>query len=145
MSLEIIATVCAGFFAGAAVYVSLVEHPARLDCSPTVAVAEFAPSYRRAALLQASLALVGCASAVAGWWFSGDRWVLTAGILLGSVVPFTLVAILPTNRRILDPRLDPASDDAAGLLRRWGSLHAVRSVLGAAAFLLLLAHLHAGS
>ena len=145
MSLEILATVCAGFFAGAAVYVSFVEHPARMDCSPRVAVAEFAPSYRRAAFLQASLALVGCAAAVAGWWFSGDRWVLAAGILLGSVVPFTLIAILPTNRRILDPGLDPASDAAAGLLRRWGTLHAVRSVLGAAAFLLLLAHLHAAS
>src|SRR5262245_26490942 len=32
MLLELIATLCAGFFAGAAAYITLVEHPARLSC-----------------------------------------------------------------------------------------------------------------
>jgi hypothetical protein len=31
MVLELIALLCTGLFAGAAVYVTLVEHPARLD------------------------------------------------------------------------------------------------------------------
>jgi hypothetical protein len=33
------------------------------------------------------------------------RW-LIAGVLLGSVVPFTLIVILPTNKRLLSPKLD---------------------------------------
>src|SRR5687768_5335448 len=67
MLLEVIATVCAGLFAGAAAYISFVEHPARLECGTELAAAEFGPSYRRAAVMQASLAAVGLLAAVAAW------------------------------------------------------------------------------
>ena len=43
MILELIATLRAGLFAGAAIYLSLVEHPARLQCGLALAVAEFGP------------------------------------------------------------------------------------------------------
>ena len=39
MILELIATLCAGLFAGAAIYVSLVEHPTRLQCDLAPAAA----------------------------------------------------------------------------------------------------------
>jgi hypothetical protein len=45
---ELIALASAGLFAGAALYITLVEHPARLECRTAVAIAEFVPSYRRA-------------------------------------------------------------------------------------------------
>jgi len=61
--------------------------------------------------------------------------------LLGSVVPFTLIVILPTNKRLLDPTLDPQGAELSHLLGRWGQLHAVRSVLGSVAFLILLVRL----
>src|SRR2546430_851760 len=113
--LAFFATVCAGLFSGAAIYVNLVEHPARLSCGTELAVKEFGPSYRRGTVMQASLALAGCAFGVAAWARSGDRAVLIAGVLLGAVVPFTLVVILPTNKRLLDPGLDTRSALAA----RW--------------------------
>ncbi len=65
MILELVALLCTGLFAGAAIYITLVEHPARLECGTTLAIAEFGPSYRRAAVMQASLAVVGCLAAVA--------------------------------------------------------------------------------
>ena len=46
--------------------------------------------------------------------------------------------ILPTNKRLLDPSLDKDSDLAEQLLQRWGTLHAVRSALSLASFLLFL-------
>jgi hypothetical protein len=52
----IVATVSAGLFSGAAIYINAVEHPARLSCGTELAVREFAPSYRRATAMQASLA-----------------------------------------------------------------------------------------
>jgi hypothetical protein len=61
--------------------------------------------------------------------------------VLGLVIPFTLIVILPTNKRLLDPGLDRSSAEAAALLARWGRLHAVRSVLSALAFGLLAWHL----
>src|SRR5688572_11940525 len=133
MAFELLATLCAGLFAGAAVYINLVEHPARIECGPALAVREFAPSYRRAAVLQASLAVMGFMAATVAWLSARDPRTLAGGILLGSVVPFTLLIVARTNKRIMDPDLDPLSVEAAGLLQRWGRLHAIRSVLGSAA------------
>lgn len=43
---------------------------------------------------------------------------LVGGLVLGALVPFTLIVIMPTNKRLLDARLDAASDEATTLLRR---------------------------
>jgi hypothetical protein len=141
MLFTLVATLFAGLFAGAAIYISFVEHPARMECGTELAATEFGPSYRRATLLQASLAALGFSAAVTAWVHGADGLVLLGGTLLGSVIPFTLLVILPTNKRLLSPQLDRASTEAAGLLQRWGRLHAVRSVLSAAAFALLLWHI----
>jgi Domain of unknown function (DUF1772) len=140
MLFELVATLCAGLFAGAAVYVTLVEHPARLECGTQVATTEFGPSYRRASVMQASLAALGLVAAVVAWVQGRGVVVLFAGVLLGIAIPFTLLIILPTTKRLLDPALDGSSAEAAGLLKRWGRLHTVRSVASTLAFGLLLWH-----
>jgi hypothetical protein len=138
MAFGLLAALCAGVFAGAAIYINVVEHPARMACGTALALRQFAPSYRRAAAMQASLALVGLLAGVSGWLRGGPASLLVGGLILGMVVPFTLVFILPTNRRLLAPGLDPESEEAGDLLRRWGRLHAVRSALGGLAFVVLL-------
>jgi hypothetical protein len=65
-------------------------------------------------------------------------WWAVAGVLLGSVMPFTLIVILPTNEQLLSPTLDNRSAETAQLLARWGTLHGVRSVLNGMALLLFL-------
>jgi hypothetical protein len=141
MLFEFIATLCAGLFAGASIYIIFVEHPARLDCGTELAVTEFGPSYRRAAVMQASLAAVGFPAALMAWLQGRGLLLLLGGLLLGAVIPFTLLVIFPTNKRLLDSGLDRRSAEAAELLERWGQLHAIRSVLGAGAFGLLIWHL----
>lgn len=141
MYFEALAALCAGLFAGAAIYITFVEHPARLECGTELAVTEFGPSYRRATLMQASLAAVGLIAAVLAWRQGRGIAVLAGGAALGLVIPFTLVVILPTNTRLQDPGLDRRSAEAAALLGRWGRLHAVRSGLGALAFGVLVWHL----
>jgi hypothetical protein len=138
---QALATLCAGLFAGAAIYITFVEHPARLECGTELAATEFGPSYRRAALMQASLAAVGLVAALLAWVQGRRPAVLIGGLLLGAVIPFTLLVILPTNKRLLDPNLDRSSAEAAALLARWGRLHAVRSLLSALAFGVLVCHL----
>ncbi len=41
MSFELIALLCAALFAGASIYVSVVEHPARLGAGTDVALAQW--------------------------------------------------------------------------------------------------------
>src|SRR2546426_12473984 len=134
----LVTTVAAGLFAGAAVYVTAVEHPARVECGQVLAIKEFGPSYRRAAVMQGALAVIGLLASVVAWYQgSGVGW-LVGGLLLGALVPFTLVVIMPTNRRLLDPRFDSGSGEARDLLVRWGRLHAVRTVVGVAVLVELL-------
>jgi len=46
---------------------------------------------------------------------------------------------MPTNRRLLDPTLAARSAEASTLLRRWGRLHSVRTLVGCIALGILLA------
>src|SRR5260370_42104499 len=91
--------------------------------------------------MQASLAIVGSVTGVSSAWVRGDIWIAVASVLLALVVPFTLVVILPTNTRLLDPSLDVRSQVAWHLLVRWGRLHAVRSVLSGGSFVAFLVRL----
>ncbi|HYT87177.1 MAG TPA: DUF1772 domain-containing protein [Gemmataceae bacterium] len=145
MLFELLAIVCAGLFAGAALYITFVEHPARLECGTAIAATEFGPSYRRATTMQASLAAVGLVAATVAWTQERGLQVLVGGLLLGIVIPFTLLVILPTNQRLLDPGLDRASAEAQHLLEHWGRLHAVRSLASAVGFLVLVTHLARGA
>ena len=135
-----IAAGAATLFAGGALYASLVEHPARLATGPPMAVAHFRTSYPRGAKLQGGLAVLG-ALAAGGAWLGGapSAWI-GAGALLGLVVPYTLLVIMPTNKRLLDRTLAPDAPEARHLLGRWGALHAVRTLLGLAAAA-VMAHL----
>ena len=135
---EFVAALSCSLFTGASVYINLVEHPARMECGAEIATTEFAPSYRRATVMQATCAALGLLASFAAWLAGASFWWLIAGVLFGSVIPFTVVAILPTNKRLLSPALDRRSPEAERLLARWGALHAVRSVLSGLALLLFL-------
>jgi hypothetical protein len=135
---EFVAVLSCSLFAGAAVYVSLVEHPARMECGVELAATEFPPSYRRGTIMQATLAALGLLSSIAAWLTGATFWWLAAGAVLGTVIPFTLFVILPTNKLLLSPTLDRRSVEAERLLARWGALHAVRSVCSGMALLLFL-------
>ena len=59
MAVPLIALIAATLFAGAALYITLVEHPARLRLGDASMLAQWQPSYRAALPLQSSLAVVG--------------------------------------------------------------------------------------
>jgi uncharacterized membrane protein len=136
--LEILATISAGMFAGAAVYISVVAQPARLSCGVQIAMTEWRPSYKRGTLMQAPLALIGSLFALLSWWLDGGFGWLIGGLLLLIIIPFTLIVISPTNNRLESKELDLSVDEGGVLLQRWGRLHAVRSVLSSVAFVVFL-------
>ena len=136
-----VAVLAAALFAGAAVYVSLVEHPARMECGTELAATEFGPSYRRGAVMQASLAILATVAGIACFAVGGGPLWLWGGLAVFAAVPFTLVVILPTNKRLLEPGRDRRSAETRALLVKWGQLHAVRTLLGLASAALLVAAL----
>ena len=64
---EFIAVLACALFTGASVYITFIEHPARMQCGVELAATEFVPSYRRATVMQATCAAVGLLSCVAAW------------------------------------------------------------------------------
>ena len=64
---ESLALLASGLFAGAAPYITFVEHPARMQWGTTLALTQCAPSYKRATIMQASLAALGTLAAIAAW------------------------------------------------------------------------------
>ena len=141
MILELLATFCTAIFAGAAIYINLVEHPARVEVGTAAAVRQWRPSYRRATLMQASLALVAFLSSLGAWLLDRSMALLVGGICIGLVIPFTLIVIYPTNRQLEDPALDIGSLSTASLLAKWNRLHGVRSAASLVALVIQLLHL----
>jgi hypothetical protein len=130
-TIAIIALICATLFTGAAGYISLVEHPARLSLADAPLLAQWQPSYDRALPIQSGLAVAGGAAGIGACYLSGNLlWGLGSLALLANW-PFTLLAIMPTNRQLKVIRPDEAGPASRALLVSWGKLHNVRSVLGA--------------
>ena len=138
MFLLALATVIAGVFLGAALYVSLVEHPARVSCGAAAAVEEFRPSYRRGAVMQGGLSAVGCALGLAAAWQLHDVHTAIGAVLLGLPIPVTLLFIGPINAQLLGSATDRSEAQTLELLARWSRRHWIRTVLGGSAFLLLM-------
>jgi hypothetical protein len=137
-AIRFLALACCGLFAGAALYINIVEHPARMSCGADIALREWVPSYERATFMQAPLALLGGAAGVLAWAFGARVSYLTGGLLLLAVVPFTLFVIYPTNKLLLELHAQSKVDNAPALLERWNRLHGVRTMLSVVAFVIML-------
>ena len=133
--LKFVATFAAALFSGAALYINVVEQPARLTLDTRSAVAQWATSYRRATWLQAPLALLSLLAGLGAWLLGAGRGWALAALLIGAVIPFTFLGIMPTNKALLRPDRDPDTPETRALLGRWAKLHAVRTLLGLAAAL----------
>jgi len=140
--LQLIAAFAAMLFAGAALYINVAEHPARMTLETRMAALQWAPSYKRATLLQAPLALISLVSGAGSWFLGADVFWLMAALIIGSVVPFTLVVVMPTNRQLLDPNRDLGSAETRSQLEKWNRFHTVRTVLSLLSSFIYLWLLH---
>lgn len=130
MTQLLLALVAAALFAGAALYINVAEHPARLGLDDRAALEQWKPSYSRAVPLQAGLALAGGALGIWGWLDGGGPMALAGAILMLAIVAFTLTIIFPTNNRLKATAPADAGPQSRALLAAWGRLHAVRTLLG---------------
>ena len=88
--------------------------------------------------MQAPLAIAATLAALGAWLLDAGVVWLAAAILIGAVVPFTFLGIMPTNKKLLAPGRDRVSPETRMLLEKWGLLHGVRSTLSVFATVLML-------
>jgi hypothetical protein len=88
--------------------------------------------------MQVTLAILATLAGMTRWFRSGEAPWLIGALLIMAVIPFTILAILPTNRKLLEAGRDLRSEETRKLLEAWGRLHAVRSILSGVATIVYL-------
>ena len=133
-----LALIVAALFAGAAVYINVAEQPARLELDDRSLLAEWKPAYKHGFAMQAPLAVIGFLLGIVAWWQT-DQWPwLVGAVILIANWPYTLIGIMPTNKRLTSTGPVSAGPESRALIEKWGRLHGVRTALGFAATLAFL-------
>lgn len=142
MLLGHLALTVAALFTGAAFYINFAEQPARLALDDRALLAEWKPSYARGFAMQAPLAVLGFLLGTATWIITGDWLWLLGGLVLVANWPYTLLRIMPTNKKLEGTPPEAAGSETRTLIRSWGGLHAVRTALGAVSTVIFLCALN---
>ncbi len=105
---------------------------------------EWKKAYQRGAIMQASLALIGSVLGAIAWWQTGRPAFLAGAVLILANWPWTLLAIMATNKALMATDLDDAGPKTRALIVKWGGLHVVRTALGTLAVVSFLFAVSAG-
>jgi Domain of unknown function (DUF1772) len=133
-----LALIVAALFAGAALYINIAEQPARLRLDDESLLSEWKPSYKRGFAMQAPLAIAGCLFGLIAWWQTRELSFLIGAIAMIANWPWTLLGIMPTNNALMATEVAEAGPKSRALVVKWGTLHAVRTVLGIVATVVFL-------
>ena len=136
--LLLLARLGATAFAGSCAYIAVAQQPARLSLPTLEALREFRATIPRAERLQPPLNIATLLATAVLLVLRPDLLVGLALVLLVAVLVETVAGVLPINRRLLSGDATDHLEHGRGALERWGALHLVRTVLAAAAAVLLL-------
>jgi hypothetical protein len=133
-----LALISATAFASASAYINAVEQPARIELDARALVKEWRISYMRGTVMQASLAVIAAALGSVAFATDHDwRW-MSGTLVLLALLPWTLLCVMPTNRRLMSMSVLADHERVRSEVQKWGDVHAVRTAIGAAATLIFL-------
>ena len=138
MLAALLALVFAAAFAGAAIFVNIADHPARLSLDNPALLLEWQKSYDRAAPMQGGLALLAALLGFLAAWQLHDWRLAVGALLILANWPYTLLVIKPTNDRLHAIKPELANAETRHAIISWGHLHGGRSAFGVVATLMFL-------
>ena len=148
--LEVVSTVAAGIFVGSALYVNIVEHPARMTVTDTKSChKQWMESFDRAKVLQSCLALVSVSSGAGAYYCNPKKGLpfLLGGGLVATVFPYTIFILKPNS---IDPIYDEeiTNKKSESVVRetidKWYSYHMIRGMITLPVFVGYVAYLASG-
>lgn len=120
---------------GVALTATLIVHPILVKVKKTSAVELFKPFFDKTHIMVLILSIFVTILAIVYSIFSGNLWWAGMSLLLHLNGPYTLLFMMPINKRLMDENVDPLSEQTANDLKRWGKLHLVRTFLNGIIFL----------
>jgi hypothetical protein len=70
--------------------------------------------------MQASLAITGFLLGLLAWWQTENWQWLVGALVLVANWPYTLIGIMPTNRKLMTADPLTAGPESRGLILKWG-------------------------
>ena len=123
----------AASFLGAAIYIGVVEQPARLALSGRAMIQEWKLSNRRGTLTLSVFAVISAILAYVQFRADGDvRWII-GGITILASWPYAYFVMMPVNVWLFAISPGRAVSPARKLMRDWGLLEWGQALIGFAA------------
>ena len=138
MFVGILALAVVAFYSGAALYVNLVELPALEALDDRAQLTGWKVSLKRGVVIQAPLCVIGFLIGLAAWTQTHFLSDAIGALAMLAALPWTLAMIAPTNNVLRTMPPEAAGPRSRALIKRWGSLHSVRTALGLLALVAFL-------
>ena len=120
---------------GIALTATVIVHPILLMAKKTTAIEVFKPFFDKTHIWVLILSIIVTLLALAYSILTENWWWFGTSMLMHLNGPYTIVYMMPLNRRLMDPNVDPTSEQTANDIKKWGTLHLVRTLLNGVIFL----------
>lgn len=124
-----------GALFGIALSASVIIHPILVSSKPEAALAIFKPFYGKTHMWILILSITITIMALAYSILTANWWWFIVSLFMHINGPYTLVFMMPLNKRLLNENTDPYSEETKNDLKEWGGLHFIRTCLNAIVFL----------
>jgi len=127
----------AGIFAGTCLYVSAVGQPVRVAGAISTALPHFSASLARSERLQPALHVFALAATILACVLAPAAPRIAGLVVMAPVLPYSVLVVVPLNNSLKTRNLPTRPDEAVANLKRWSTLHGVRTALAVGSFALL--------
>ena len=120
---------------GIALTASVVVHPILILIKPSSAIEVFKPFFDKTHIIVLVMSITVSLLALVASIISGNWWWFSISMIMHLNGPYTIIMMMPLNRRLMAEDIDPESEHTKNDLRKWGYLHGVRTVMNGVVFL----------
>lgn len=120
---------------GVALTATVIIHPILVTVKKTIAITVFKPFFDKTHVLVLILSIFITILALVYSIFTGNLWWVGVSLFLHLNGPYTLLFMMPINKRLMDTNVDPRSEKISEDLKKWGRMHLVRTILNGIIFL----------
>jgi hypothetical protein len=120
---------------GIALTASIVVHPILVKAKKVTAIEVFKPFFDKTHIAVLYMSIIVSLLALTVSIISGNWWWFGISLVMHLNGPYTVFFMMPLNRRLMDEKVNPDSEQASNDIIKWGKLHAVRTVLNGLIFI----------